>query len=123
MVNRKQKKKEKIKYYFAYGSNMNHEHMKMRCPKSKYLGTFELPGYKLVFRSVADVEQSNDDSVLGALFEITDECVRALDRAKEMPGFQQLTKTHRERDFSILESEINDFVSLVDDYMRGDEPK
>jgi len=86
MVNRKQKKKEKIKYYFAYGSNMNHEHMKMRCPKSKYLGTFELPGYKLVFRSVADVEQSNDDSVLGALFEITDECERALDRYEGYPN-------------------------------------
>ncbi|BCV02065.1 MAG: hypothetical protein CM15mV49_290 [uncultured marine virus] len=68
MVNRKQKKKEKIKYYFAYGSNMNHEHMKMRCPKSKYLGTFELPGYKLVFRSVADVEQSNRRSSQWCLF-------------------------------------------------------
>ena len=86
MVNRKQKKKEKIKYYFAYGSNMNHEHMKIRCPKSKYIGTFELPGYKLVFRSVADVEQSNDDSVLGALFEITDECERALDRYEGYPN-------------------------------------
>jgi hypothetical protein len=47
----------------------------------------------------------------------------SLDKAKEMPGFQQLTKTHIERDFSLLVSEINDFVSLVDDYIRGDQPK
>ena len=60
---------------------------------------------------------------LADLYNELDEAKAALDRAKEMPGFQQLTKTHRERDFSILESEINDFVSLVDDYMRGDEPK
>tara|TARA_R100000664_G_scaffold8160_1_gene13565 strand:+ start:531 stop:755 length:225 start_codon:yes stop_codon:yes gene_type:complete len=57
------------------------------------------------------------------LYNEIDEARIALERAKEMPGFQQLTKTHRERDFSILESEINDFSSLVDDYVRGDEPK
>ena len=60
---------------------------------------------------------------LADLYNELDEARASLDSAKEMPGFQQLTKTHRERDFSILESEINDFVSLVDDYMRGDEPK
>ena len=60
---------------------------------------------------------------LADLYNELDEAKAALDRAKEMPGFQQLTKTNRERDFSLLESEINDFVSLVDDYMRGDEPK
>ena len=60
---------------------------------------------------------------LADLYNELDEAKAALDRAKEMPGFQQLTKTHRERDFSILESELNDFVRLVDDYMRGDEPK
>ena len=57
------------------------------------------------------------------LYNELDEARVSLDRAKEMPGFQQLTKTHRERDFSLLESEINDFVSLVDDYIRGDQPK
>ena len=60
---------------------------------------------------------------LADLYNELDEARVSLDRAKEMPGFQQLTKTHRERDFSLLESEINDFVSLVDDYIRGDQPK
>jgi len=63
------------------------------------------------------------DDELVDLYDELDEARVALDKAKEMPGFQQLTKTHRERDFSLLESEINDFVSLVDDYIRGDEPK
>ena len=39
---------------------------------------------------------------LADLYNELDEAKAALDRAKEMPGFQQLTKTHRERDFSIL---------------------
>ena len=63
------------------------------------------------------------DDELVDLYNELDEARAALDRAKELPGFQQLTKTHRERDFSILESEINDFSSLIDDYIRGDEPK
>ena len=63
------------------------------------------------------------DDELVDLYNELDEARAALDRAKEMPGFQQLTKTHKERDFFLLESEMNDFVSLVDDYIRGDEPK
>jgi hypothetical protein len=63
------------------------------------------------------------DDELVDLYNKLDEARVSLDKAKEMPGFQQLTKTHRERDFSLLESEINDFVSLVDDYIRGDQPK
>ena len=63
------------------------------------------------------------DDELVDLYNELDNARVSLDKAKEMPGFQQLTKTHRERDFSLLESEINDFVSLVDDYIRGDKPK
>ena len=116
MANRKQKK-EKIKYYFAYGSNMNHEHMKMRCPKAKYLGQWTLPGHKLVFRSVADVEQSKKDKVSGALFEITQECERALDRYEGYPNLY--TKKY----YTIWHTEMEDvlpqtimFYSMVDKY-------
>jgi cob(I)alamin adenosyltransferase len=63
------------------------------------------------------------DDELVDLYNELDEARAALDRAKELPGFQQLSKTHRDRDFSLVESEMNDFVSLVDDYIRGDEPK
>lgn len=63
------------------------------------------------------------DDELVDLYNELDEARAALDRAKELPGFQQLTKTHRDRDFYLVESEMNDFVSLVDDYIRGDEPK
>ena len=63
------------------------------------------------------------DDELVDLYNELDNARVSLDKAKEMPGFKQLTKTHRERDFSLLESEINDFVSLVDDYIRGDQPK
>ena len=37
-------------YYFAYGSNLNHYQMtNIRCIGSKYLKTFFLKDYKLIF--------------------------------------------------------------------------
>ena len=84
MANRKQK--EKVSYYFAYGSNMNHKHMKMRCPKSEYVGKFTLQGYELVFRGVADVQPCVGKSVPGGLFKITPECETALDFYEGYPN-------------------------------------
>ena len=49
--------------YFAYGSNLHHKQMKMRCRDSKYLGCYTLKGYRLFFRNhyygggVADVQK------------------------------------------------------------------
>lgn len=86
MVDRKQKE-EKISYYFAYGSNMNHEHMKSRCPKAKYQGKFELKEHELVFRGVADVQPNKNKSVFGALFLITRDCEKALDVYEGYPNF------------------------------------
>jgi len=84
MANRKHN--EEVKLYFAYGSNMNHEHMKHRCPKAKYLRKMTLPDYELVFRSVADVQEAPGKKVEGALFEITKDCERALDRYEGYPN-------------------------------------
>ena len=86
MANRKQEKEKVINYYFAYGSNMNHNHMKIRCPKAKFIETYTLAGYELVFRSVADVQQAKDSSVTGALFEITEHCERSLDIYEGYPN-------------------------------------
>ena len=83
MANKKQK--EEVRLYFAYGSNMNHEHMKMRCPKSTYLRKMTLPDYELVFRPVADIQKAPGKKVEGALFEITKDCERALDRYEGFP--------------------------------------
>jgi gamma-glutamylcyclotransferase (GGCT)/AIG2-like uncharacterized protein YtfP len=109
MANRKQKKE--MTYYFAYGSNMNHEHMKYRCPKSKYIGTHELPDHELVFRSVADVQQSKDSSVVGALFKITDECERSLDRYEGYPNLYT-KKYHMAQDENMPKKIM--FYSMVD---------
>lgn len=77
------------KIYAAYGSNMNLEQMKRRCPKAKVVGKGELHGYKLTFRGrqagVANVERNGDARVPIVLWAITKECEQALDRYEGYP--------------------------------------
>lgn len=82
---------KKVKLYVAYGSNMNLEQMSHRCPKAKVVGTGILKDYKLTFRGrykgVANIEPCNDKSVPIVLWEITEECERALDLYEGYPNF------------------------------------
>ena len=66
-------------FYFAYGANLNIENMKYRCPNAKPIVKFSMPNYKLVFKGVADIEYSINDSVEGVLGDSTDTCEQALD--------------------------------------------
>lgn len=71
------------KIYAAYGSNMNIEQMKVRCPNAKVIGTGILKDYKLTFRGaargVANIEKKKGYSVPIVLWEITPKCEKALD--------------------------------------------
>ena len=66
-------------FYFAYGANLNLENMKHRCPNAKPIVKFSMPNYRLVFKGVADIEYSANETVEGMLWEITDKCEQALD--------------------------------------------
>ncbi len=41
------------RYYFAYGSNMNLEQMKYRCPAAEVVENIRLEDYRLAFRGRA----------------------------------------------------------------------
>lgn len=81
------------KYYIAYGSNMNINQMKYRCPRAKLVSTEVLCGYKLTFRrnggGYANIEKSKSkkDFVPVAVWKITDVCEKALDRYEGFPSF------------------------------------
>lgn len=69
------------RFYFAYGSNLNEKHMLARCTSARKVGAFKLPGWKLVFRCVADIEQGDEsDLVVGGIWEITPDDEIVLDR-------------------------------------------
>ena len=75
-------------YYFAYGSNLNKKQMMERCLNSKPVFTATLPNYKLVFAGwsrqwrggVASIKSFRGDRVRGAIYEVSEQCLRQLDR-------------------------------------------
>ena len=82
-------------FYFAYGSNMNHEDMKIRCADSIYLGRGILKGYKFVYdgysnsdeNAVADIIKCENSVVYGGIFKITQKDLQMLDVYEGYPKF------------------------------------
>jgi gamma-glutamylcyclotransferase len=80
-------------YYFAYASNMSRKQMAERCPDAKAKIVATLPNYKIVFTgysrickgAVATINGSKGDKVLGAVYEITEACLRKLDKYEGYP--------------------------------------
>ena len=61
--------------------------MSWRCPAAKSLGCAELPGYELAFRTHADITVTPDSGMEGVLWEITDDCLAALDMLEGYPHY------------------------------------
>ncbi len=80
--------------YFAYGSNLNHEQMRERCPGHSVVGIAQLRDHRLVFPlhshtwegGVASVATAHGQSVWGVVYELTDDDVAALDRYEGYRG-------------------------------------
>ena len=80
------------KYYIAYGSNLNVRQMKQRCPSARIIGTADLAGWQLLFKgsktgSYLTIERKNGSTVPVAVWEITAEDEKALDRYEGYPSF------------------------------------
>lgn len=79
-----------MKYYLAYGSNLNKEQMKHRCPSAVPVGTAIIDDYQLVFRGniqgVLTIESKKDSSVPVGIWLITERCERALDIYEGYPS-------------------------------------
>ena len=81
-------------FYFAYGSNLNHQQMKnTRCIGSKYLKTFFLKGYQLIFChpnklnkfGYGNIIKKKRSKVAGAIWDITKEHEKILDNYEQFP--------------------------------------
>ena len=97
-------------YYFAYGSNLNKKQMIERCPDSKPMFTATLPNYKLVFvgwsrqwrGGVASIKSFRGDRVRGAIYEVSEQCLRQLDRYES--GYNRFKVTVLGEDSESLEA-------------------
>jgi gamma-glutamylcyclotransferase len=80
--------------YFAYGSNLSSAEMRACCPGHRFLGPARLDGRRLEFRrrsrrwggGAADIATAPGEAVWGALYELPDGALDALD-AREGAGF------------------------------------
>jgi gamma-glutamylcyclotransferase len=75
-------------YYFAYASNLSKKRMHEHCPDSKPVFIAVLPNYKLIFTGwsrewrggKATIKSFRGEKVRGAIYEVTDACLRQLDK-------------------------------------------
>ena len=81
-------------YYFAYASNLNRKQMSERCPDAipKFVAT--LPNHKLIFTGwsrkwgggIASIKLYKGEKVAGAIYEISERCLRVLDEREGYPA-------------------------------------
>tara|TARA_B100000315_G_C14213410_1_gene423135 strand:- start:106 stop:513 length:408 start_codon:yes stop_codon:yes gene_type:complete len=85
-------------FYFAYGSNLNHHQMKnIRCVGSKYLKSFFLKDFKIIFShpnklnkfGYANIVRKKGSKVAGAIWEITKDHEKILDNYEQFPNIYQ----------------------------------
>lgn len=73
--------------YFAYGMNTNRDSMGQRCPRAHSLGHARLIDHAFRFAVHADVVRCSGSYVDGVLWQITDQCLAALDILEGYPGY------------------------------------
>ena len=79
--------------YFAYGSNLNPEQMRRRCPDSQFIGVAILRDFHLAFAGhskrwgggVATVLEAPEGQVEGIVWSISDRDLESLDRCEGYP--------------------------------------
>ncbi len=85
-------------FYFAYGSNLNHHQMKKeRCIGSKFLESYFLKNYKMIFAhpyklnkfGYANIVKNKGSKVSGAIWEITSKHEIILDGYEQFPDVYQ----------------------------------
>lgn len=75
-----------MKYYLAYGSNLNMRQMRQRCPDAVPISSAVILDYKLLFRrGVATIEPMKGASVPVGIWKISNEDEKALDRYEGYP--------------------------------------
>lgn len=81
-----------MRYYIAYGSNLNKRQMMARCPHARAVGTSEIKDYRLLFKgsrsgAYLTIEKEKGRSVPVGIWEVDESDERNLDRYEGFPVF------------------------------------
>ena len=80
-----------MKFYLAYGSNLNMKKMKFRCPNSIPICNLDgmkikvLKGWKLTFNRYANIIKDKNSYVPIGMYKITKDCEKKLDIYEDYP--------------------------------------
>jgi gamma-glutamylcyclotransferase (GGCT)/AIG2-like uncharacterized protein YtfP len=88
--------------YFAYGSNLDPEQMKSRCPESQVVGLASLDDYRVTFPrfsndwggGTASIHLAHGKKVWGVLYELSDGDLQKLDEYEGYVGPQDQHNVH-----------------------------
>lgn len=103
------------KYYIAYGSNLNVEQMKHRCPGASLVGAGYIDDYQLSFRTYATVEPMKGSRVPVGIWLIDSDNESALDRYEGYPTF------YRKEDIEVRmknDSKLKGMVYIMNEEVR-----
>lgn len=103
------------KYYLAYGSNLNLNQMRRRCPNAGKVGSFLLKGYELEFRYYLTIKKNQNAEVPLGIFEIDEKDELSLDRYEGYP-------THYRKEYLDVElngKPIKALVYIMNENIRG----
>ena len=78
---------KRTQLYVAYGSNLSVEQMSRRCPRATILGPGILKGWKLEFRTHANVIPAPDQEVPVLVWKVTKPCLDSLDIYEGYPRY------------------------------------
>ncbi len=81
-----------MKYYIAYGSNLNVRQMRYRCPDARIIGTAEIKDYELLFKgsktgSYLTIEKKKGSKVPVAVWAVSEADEERLDAYEGYPNF------------------------------------
>ena len=112
-------------YYIAYGSNLNVQQMRTRCPHATILGTAELKGWELLFKgsrtgSYLTIEEQDGGAVPVVIWEVTESDEAALDRYEGFPSFYY--KKEMKVQYKGIRTGRRRTVTAFVYIMRGDRP-
>lgn len=105
-------------YYLAYGSNLSMGQMAERCPDAVYVGTAEIPDYRLLFKgsltgSYLTIEKKKGSNVSVLVWKISEKDERNLDRYEGCPAFYYKKKMKVSMKSLLDGSELGEIEAIV----------